>query len=949
MAETRLILVNEQASPPELLDNCPTLSGISVPIDFQLFDVREPESGNGSYSYTIQIPGNADVNKFFENVYDVNSFLNKFNPNLKVKALYYVDGLLNFEGHLQIENISVDEVSKTWVYHCKILGEVITFLTKIKDKYLTGNVDSANDLNFSAYNHNLTFANITASWAALNGTGVKYPLVDWGTNNSNLLAVKPTDFRGVLHRREIAAKIFAKAGYKWTSTFLDSADFKKKVMPPTGLPVLSQTVLNNNKFLAVTTTPHSHNTPPVVVVTNIVIFQSFNNNVVDFQTETYDTGNIFTTPSLFTPPVTNKYNIQANLGLNFVVTRNSVDVSSNIVGLSGSININVYESNSATILGTYSMEASQISYAPGNQNNVTVILNNIFLTGGASKLLYITVNHGGSPGVQYTGATAGATWDLVTTVVNTSNFSAEFASNEVYEGAAVVVNDLLPTEYKMSDFLSDLRREFNLYFMPDKSDPTNIIIEDRPNFFLTTPRDWKDKHDKGSEVQIIPMGELDFIKLKFTHASDDDYFNKLYEGQYKAVYGSHIKDIDNDFIKNEKSISLGIAATPYALNVATGVVLPQIYTKDNLTVKPIKTKPRSLHWSGLITMPIGCAWKFVYNNGATTVTYNTMPHAGHTDNPWSPTQDLSFNVPDKVYFSYPNFIWTTNGLYNKYYSQYINQITDKNSKIVKTKFYLTSNDIHIFDFRYPIFTIINEEQGYYIVNKIEQYNPLISETTMVELLKLTDYAVFIPGQISTGGGGGGEDHNWSRVAGENITKGENNYNTGSQSILIGGSGNVISQTSDSVALFASNNANVSGVENFFGVGLSKTSSPVSNSANLFDSVKITSSGVEKFKQAYSEVDSDFTIDGTKTIYYINLNTFGFDISCSWDPAKHSGMTITFKIILNTSPPLDLILVNIGSPPGKVEGSVGSKIILSSYSDSVTVHSDGINLNIISNY
>jgi hypothetical protein len=317
------------------------------------------------------------------------------------------------------------------------------------------------------------------------------------------------------------------------------------------------------------------------------------------------------------------------------------------------------------------------------------------------------------------------------------------------------------------------------------------------------------------------MGELDFSRLICKHSEDGDYFNKLYFDEFKEPYGTQTHQITNDFIKGDKIVQTNIAPTPYAWNPSTGLVVPTIVKKDNTTTSTIAIKPRTWYRGGTINLPIGVSWQFVYNAGSNTVTYTTMPAAGHTDNPWSPTIDYCWDEPDKVYYSYPNQQWTNNNLYNKYYSQYINQITDKNSKIIRTRFFLNANDIHIFDFRYPIFTFINGEQGYYLVNKIEEYNPLVSESTMVELLKLTDYPVFTPTDSDKGGGLGGGDQGWERTMNDNITKGDNNFNYGESSMVMGGSGNFVSNGSQNISLInCSNIVVLPEVSNFTGIGLS---------------------------------------------------------------------------------------------------------------------------------
>jgi hypothetical protein len=68
----------------------------------------------------------------------------------------------------------------------------------------------------------------------------------------------------------------------------------------------------------------------------------------------------------------------------------------------------------------------------------------------------------------------------------------------------------------------------------------------------------------------------------------------------------------------------------------------------------------------------------------------------------------------------------------------INEVTDRDSKIVTMYLYLTAIDISKFEFQNTIFI----EDAYYLVNKIIDFNPLIDGLTKVELLKLKNYQAY---------------------------------------------------------------------------------------------------------------------------------------------------------------------------------------------------------------
>lgn len=854
MVSTRLLLENTQTSPPIYLDNCPQVEEQSITTTYQISDVRDPEYSEVSKTVTFKIPETKEVRLFFENVANVNVALSTFNPNLKIRAYYYIDEILAFDGYLQILDIEVDEVNKYKVYNCNILGEVGNLMTRIKDLQL-------NELDFSAYDHDLTFANIVASWSTTPGTGYVYPLEDNGSNNGNLMHVKPEHFRAALFKREILYKIFQAQGYTWTSSFLDSTEFKKKVQPASDLPVLSSTVTTNNKFLSLSdgTQVFSFVVPQLVGSS----FEYTNNTytTLQFPNETYDAGSLFddVTTFMFTPAVSNKYNISVYQALNFVLKDNTnADVSADIFASVGStIQVSIINNTTSAVIGTNSIGfTDNMNFSPGNANAINVILTNIDLVAGEDyvvKIKFVKVALALTP-------FANTPFTLYTTNVTGSNFSAEFATNNFYEGANIECNSLLPTNYKQSDFVSDLRKEYHLQFLADKENPNNIIIEPWVGFHTGDSYDWTHKHDTGN-VKVIPMGELNFNQINISHSEDGDYFNKKHQDEYKYAYGTYIKQIDNDFWKSKKEIKTLISPTPYALNEATGLVVPTRYKAENNVITPIKTNVRSWHWSGLINLPVGVSWTFVYNNGANSVTYNTMPHAGHTDNPYNPTIDMSFDEPNRLYFNIPNQQWTTANLYNRFYDRYFNEITDKNSKLIQARFYLTPYDIHTFDFRKYVFCIIDGEQGYYVVNRIEEYNPLKNEPTLVELLKVVGALDFVEETIPYEGG----TANDPKDAFNN-----NSYNP--QNNIIGGSGNTIAPGAENVTLIGCENVTVdASVSNFIGAGLSNMNINSTYSNSNLNGNEIT-----------VPVTTDLSIDRSYHGKTLLLDATGSDITITYD-------------------------------------------------------------------
>jgi len=266
-------------------------------------------------------------------------------------------------------------------------------------------------------------------------------------------------------------------------------------------------------------------------------------------------------------------------------------------------------------------------------------------------------------------------------------------------------------------------------------------------------------------------------------------------------------------------------------------------------------------------------------------------------------------------------------------------------------FNLTPNDIFKFSFRNPIFTTINGEQGYYTVNKIDSYNPLVRQSTKVELLKLVDYAAFVPGTLSYVNGLGNSDdnsHSQNRAVNGNNVIGEGNYSLGESTMIIGGSNNFIDDNSSNVQLFNSNNVETANIDNFMGVNLDANSTVVSDAINLQDTVLIYSDGLAAIKPRVLRVTSDFTVDGSYSIYEIDLDSIGVDITCTWDVAAYP-IQIVFKITSNTGG-LNFIIDEVSSPAMSPPPTIDGNALPFSTSlvtwESLTVYSNSLFLRII---
>jgi hypothetical protein len=149
-------------------------SNVSMPINYTILDVREPEKRKTNWSKTITIPGTKNNNRIFDHIYELGadgwitigdtSVYEAFNPNLRLECIILNDGLQVLKGNLQLKKVMKD-VYGNIEYEVAISGDLTSLFFDIGAAKLW-------DLDFSEWDHDWTKENIEKSWdgtSLLNG------------------------------------------------------------------------------------------------------------------------------------------------------------------------------------------------------------------------------------------------------------------------------------------------------------------------------------------------------------------------------------------------------------------------------------------------------------------------------------------------------------------------------------------------------------------------------------------------------------------------------------------------------------------------------------------------------------------------------------------------------------------------------------------------------------
>ena len=250
----------------------------NVSINYKFSDVKNPETRKGSYSQTFKLPFTDNNNQFFQNWYNVNLDTLVFSSRTKFDAVLYVGAVPQFEGALQLKSV----FKKAQMYEVVIMSTSASLFSTIGTQKLRDAFKNDNGTYDAKFNHTFTYTNSTNntlynSWgnSLVNTTGtslydsdagvsqIVYPIsvtrekfyynpsdqdadgndikrylrLDQSTINSINdpdvsfdLSVQMSQFRPALQLKTMFKMILARAGFSYTSTFIDGSYFGKLFM-----------------------------------------------------------------------------------------------------------------------------------------------------------------------------------------------------------------------------------------------------------------------------------------------------------------------------------------------------------------------------------------------------------------------------------------------------------------------------------------------------------------------------------------------------------------------------------------------------------------------------------------------------------------------------------------------------------------------------------------------
>jgi hypothetical protein len=694
-----------------------------ISVTKSVFDVENPEQRKSSFTKTITLPASRVNNQVFSSYFEVGMTIESdlqfnpfYNPTKKVKAQYTEDTIIIISGYAQLKGITrIDGVIN---YELQIFGENADFFKSIEGKKLS-------DLDLSEYDHEYTQSVIAASWT--NASGYVYPQVKNGRQTDVMVGVvqvadywKVPDFDLWFFVKTLWDKIWADAGFNYYSTFLNTDAFKKLVYKgdSSGMSRTDTEITNSLVSYDLATSGFQsyqfNQTIPYNYINNPIIF--------DILLQDANT-NYNTTTGVFIPNAISEYDVYFT--------------SSPVIQNTSGITL-----PAGNIVSFKVMLVDDLS-------RIVLVENRRFVT-TSSLANNATTSFGMSFNIKNTRLTTARSykWILINTStlfdvsINAARF--DIYLNKDYEaGDSINVNSLLSSEMTQKDFVMGLANMFNLYIEPYYFTPFDsnsggyltYLVEPRDIYYSNQVIDWTKKLDLNREFTILPVGGSKEKFIKYTYDLDKDYYNNLYNQRTGRTFGDLTIDIQNDFLSGTKEVKIPFSLMVVATNsdpLAGQVRALATDVKDDefKGVRNDKSKPKIMYYNGLL---VGDVWDFGDDGKGTGRSARlSYPNLSNFDNINDPDNDLCFGTPQEVYYTSVNGEITVSnqGLYNKYHKKGLEELNNKNSKIIECYMNLTPLDMLNLSLR-PIYEI----SGYqYRLYEVIDYNG--KETTKCRFLKL---------------------------------------------------------------------------------------------------------------------------------------------------------------------------------------------------------------------
>jgi hypothetical protein len=653
---------------------------ISIQLTYAIDDINNFASRETTFSKQIVLPGTGNNNTIFGHISELgnNNPYSPGQPNIGAafnvaqtsRAELRLNGLLVLRGVFRLTGIIKE--GEMLEYEGALFGELSGLMAEISNKKLE-------DLDFSDYDHVWNHTNISNSWDNAGGSGYFYPLIDYGLYRETAVVSGLNDdyevgtLRPAFYVKEYIDKIFAESGYSFTSEFFETDYFKSLIIP------------HNAKELT--------NNDPIALDRNA-------DENITVSSRTYSIPFVFGDLGLFTTSDSKTFTLGGASGINAKIT--------------AEINVQTYDGFANDVrlqIRKGSTTLKEITFGAIGVHTVTIE--------------DVNLSVGDTISIRFADLTLGAEMYYTGNLLVTTTTPVQVLA--VYD-SMLYVNDSIPKGIFQKDFLASIIKMFNLYVYEDKENEKTLNIVPYVDFMSATDVDWTYKVARDKSWQIIPMGNLNGRIFEYKYKDDSDFYNESYRKKFNQNYGDRQFDTGFQFSNDRQTTEIIFAGSPLIKYDSSDKYVVPIYKKSN----ELSAEDRMDSNIRILFSKKKTADSWNITSGGNSYAKTSYGYAGHLDDPISPTQDLNFGAPSEVYFTAGTY--PSQNLFNRFWSSYIAEIADKDSKLLTCYVYLKPLDIAQLDFSKAVFI----DGIRFRLNKVMDYDVTNNELVKVELLKIID-------------------------------------------------------------------------------------------------------------------------------------------------------------------------------------------------------------------
>jgi len=717
-------------------------SSLFVPLNYAIADAREPQKRKRNTSQVIALPGTKTNKDFFFSAWNLGLSDERgdgigfnYDPTLRYPAIYTQNGQTIFRGAATLDGVQVDRDEYT--FNVILYSDVVDVFQGLGDLTL-------NQLDWSAYNEVLSIANIQASWTAAVGSGIWWPLIDFGFTN-NLLEYKTNELFPYVYVKQVFEKAFALSNLTIDSTFFDTSNFKNLTIGYGGGKKLGLSAAQ------VTQRQSSHSADgtwtrtvgiETIIPNFITVWATYNpDGVLRVENNLVMTTSIVADPVPQYSPFTGRLTVE-NTGEYNIAFSGTFPVSWSFTGGSGgeaSVNFKLIANvrKNGAVIATDETTVLEVLVVSGSTTWTPSISQGVFLVANDVLEFELQVQRVGILGVNYlydpSTDTAPTAFNLDIDLDASLLFNLTSTQAALLDGDTVDVSALLPN-IKVSDILDGFIKAFNLY-VGEPDERGVVSIEPLTDFYDTTDQaiQMSDKVDYSKPMRIEAASGIEGKRYIFQFTEDLDYYKKLYFDQFGEHYGDYVYNVPSTFKKGDRVYKLPFAQSVPVQIAGTEIIIPRIISFDpvNQISEPYKGKARVFYNQGQINL-VSDTWTLVNSSTLVGSPLTVYPRAHHLNDLTAPSFDFNFGVPRIVYYSATAY--TTFNLFSGYHDQFIRELTGRDSKFLQAYMKLDESDLQG-EFLRRLWII---KGTIFRINVIKEYDGNGEATTWTELIRINE-------------------------------------------------------------------------------------------------------------------------------------------------------------------------------------------------------------------